>query len=258
MRFPIAYQLYSARDIFEDDPIGYLKGLKRAGYDGVELAGFYGKDANYLRGVCDAVGLKILSVHLSFWTLTENIDNTVRFLRAYGCEYAAIPGAFGMFIGSERYASYVKEYSELGRVLRDNGIQLLYHNHGFEFEKASGELAFDVMYNAFDPELVKAEIDCGFALYCGVDPVRLIKKYRTRVPVIHIKDIRLKEDENGDFSTFACPAGEGDLDIPAILDAAEFSGTKWLVVEQDSQSWRGMDQAKCAERSIDNLKRMMC
>ncbi|MBQ7669405.1 MAG: TIM barrel protein [Clostridia bacterium] len=257
MRFPVAYQLYSARDIFEDDPIGFLKGLKESGYDGVELAGFYGKDAKYLRGVCDAIGLKIVSIHLSFWTLTENFDETVRFLKAYGCDYVAIPGAFGMYIGSERYASYIRDFSKLGRVLRDNGIQLLYHNHCFEFEKSSGELAFDVMYNAFDPELVKAELDCGFAMYCNVDPIRLIKKYRTRVPVLHLKDFRRNEGVEGDFSTFACPTGEGVLDLPGIFKAAEFSGVQWLVVEQDSQLWHGMDQAQSAERSINNLRKLM-
>ncbi|MBQ7499734.1 MAG: sugar phosphate isomerase/epimerase, partial [Clostridia bacterium] len=96
MRFPIAYQLYSARDLFDRDPVGVLQNISKCGYDGVELAGYCGLTPQYLRGVCDALGLKIVSIHLSFWTLTENISKTVSDLKDLGCDYAAIPGAFNM------------------------------------------------------------------------------------------------------------------------------------------------------------------
>lgn len=257
MDFKIAYQLYSARDTFESDPIGHLKKLKEFGYDGVEAAGFYGMDPWYFRGMCDAVGLKIFSIHLSFWTLTENIDETVRRLKAYGCDYVAIPGAFNLFVGEERYPYFLKEFGKLGKALREAGIQLLYHNHGYEFEKSNGDLALDVLYNSLDPEDVKAEIDCGFATYHGVDPAKLIKKYRDRVPVLHLKDFEFGKGVEGDFSTFACPVGEGALDLPAILAAGEFSGTKLLVVEQDSASWEGLDTLECAKRSATNLRKII-
>ncbi len=254
MEFPVAYQLYSARNIFDGDPVGVLKKIKECGYDGIEAAGYSGMTPEYLRGVCDALGLKIFSIHLSFWTLTENIDKTISDLLALGCEYAAIPGAFGMFIGEERYPYFVKGFSELGERLRGAGIQLLYHNHGFEFETANGEYALNVLYNSFDPATVKAELDCGFARYKGVDPAKYIKKLKGRVPVLHLKDFHFNEGVKDDFSTFACPVGEGELDLPSILCAAKTSGTKLLVVEQDSPSWNGMNEIECAARSIENLK----
>ena len=256
MDLKIAYQLYSARDIFDDNMIPILKQLKEFGYDGVELAGFYGKPTSYLRGICDTLGLKIFSIHLSFWTMTENFDETVRNLKSYGCEYAAIPGAFDLFIGNPRYKYFLEKYSALGERLRHEGIQLLYHNHGYEFEKSNGDLALDVLYNSFDPRLVMAEFDCGFATYHGVDPVPYIRKYRGRVPVLHLKDFHFNEGTPGDFSTFACPVGEGELDLDGILASAAFSGTKWLVVEQDSPSWGGLDTMQCAARSIENLRKL--
>ena len=258
MDFKAAYQLYSARNIFDDDPVGVLKKIKEAGYDGVEAAGYYGLSPHYLRGVCDTLGLKIVSIHLSFWTLTENVDDTIANLKALGCEYAAIPGAFGMFIGEERFPYFVERFSRLGKELKDAGIQLLYHNHGFEFEKKSGEYALNVLYNCFDPDHVKAELDCGFARYCGADPAALIRRYRDRIPVVHLKDFRFNEGVKDDFSTFACPAGEGELDLPSILSACGSSGTKWLVVEQDSPSWNGMNEMECAARSAANLKKYIC
>ena len=257
MDFKIAYQLYSARNIFDDNMIDVLKRLKEAGYDGVEPAGFYGVSTDYFRGMCDAVGLEIVSIHLSFWTLTENLTETVARLRSLGCGYAAIPGAFGMFVGDERYPYFVKNFTKLGETLRSAGIQLLYHNHGFELEEKCGERALDVLYNSFDPEIVKAELDCGFLTYYGNDPVKTIMRYRGRVPVLHIKDFHFNEGVKDDFSTFACPAGEGALDLPAILGAADKCGTKWLVVEQDSPSWNGMNEMECAAVSVKNLRKLI-
>ena len=49
--------------------------------------------------------------------------------------------------------------------------------------------------------------------------------------------------------------GEGELDLPSILSACGSSGTKWLVVEQDSPSWNGMNEMECAARSAANLKK---
>ncbi len=253
MDFKIAYQLYSARDIFDDDMIGVLKKLKEFGYDGVEPAGYYGVDPHYFRGICDATGLKVFSIHLSFWTLTENISDTVRNLKALGCDYAAIPGAFGLFIGEERYPYFVKNFTKLGEALRSEGITLLYHNHGFELENKGGERALEVLYNCFSPDVVSAELDCGFLKYNGCDPAQTIKRYRGRSPVIHLKDFHFNEGVKDDFSTFACPVGEGELDLKSILDAARFAGTKILVVEQDSPSWKGMNEIECAKRSADNL-----
>lgn len=257
MDFKIAYQLYSARDIFDDNVIPVLKKLKEFGYDGVEPAGFYGLPTDYFRGVCDAVGLEIMSIHLSFWTLTENLDDTVRFLKSLGCRRAAIPGAFDLFIGNERYPYFLKNFSALGKRLHEEGIDLMYHNHGYEFELCNGDTALDVLYNSLDPEYVKAEIDCGFATYKGQDVPALIKRYKGRAPVLHLKDFNFNEGIPDDFSTFACPVGEGALDLPEILKAATFAGTEWLVVEQDSQSWRGLDQMQCAERSVTNLRKLI-
>ena len=253
MDFKLAYQLYSARDVFDDNMIGILKSLKDAGYDGVEAAGYYGVDPHYFRGICDATGLKVFSIHLSFWTLTENISDTIRNLKALGCEYAAIPGAFGMYIGEERYAYFVKNYTKLGEALKSEGIRLLYHNHNFEFQNKGGERSLDVLYNCFPPDVVSAELDCGFLSYEKCDPVGTVKRYRGRVPVIHLKDFHFGEGTPGDYSTFTCPIGEGDLELASILDAARFSGAELIVVEQDSASWNGMNEMECAKRSAENL-----
>ncbi len=253
MAFSIAYQLFSARDTFDADMIGHLESLKRSGYDGVELAGYYGVSPHYLRGICDVIGLKIVSAHLSYWTLTENIDVTISNLKALGCEYVAIPGAFGIFIGSDYYPKFLEGFEKLGFALADAGITLLYHNHAFEFEKFNGDTGLDVLYSSLDPGAVSAELDAGFANFSGYDPVKIIRQYKGRIPVIHIKDY---ESGDKDIGEMTCPAGEGVLDLPGILDAANYAGTKWLVVEQDRQNRNGKGALECAAISASNLLKL--
>ena len=46
---PIAVQVYSVREEAERDFAGTMKKLGEMGYDGVELAGLYGKSAEEIR-----------------------------------------------------------------------------------------------------------------------------------------------------------------------------------------------------------------
>ena len=50
-RIPIALQLYSVRDDCARDLPGVLKEVARMGYEGVEFAGYYGRDAATLKRI---------------------------------------------------------------------------------------------------------------------------------------------------------------------------------------------------------------
>ena len=53
---------------------------------------------------------------------------------------------------------------------RKLGIQLLYHNHDFEFVKLDGEYALDVLYSTIPADLLQTEIDTCWVKVAGVDP----------------------------------------------------------------------------------------
>lgn len=71
------------------------------------------------------------------------------------------------------------------------------------------------------------ELDTYWVKRGGEDPVEYIRKLENRLPLLHIKDMESGEEQ------FFAEIGDGILDFPAIAQAAEASGTKWLVVEQD-------------------------
>jgi sugar phosphate isomerase/epimerase len=118
------------------------------------------------------------------------------------------------------------------------GLQLCYHNHGFEFEALpDGKRPLDVLMSATQPDLVKLELDVFWVSVTGADPVALINQYKGRLALLHLKD-KVKgtpvETQEGKVPrTSFAEVGSGVLDIPAILKAGAAAGVEHYFVEQD-------------------------
>ena len=91
MKFPIALQLYSVRDLLEKDLEGGLKQVKELGYDGVELAGLYDHTAAEVKEILDRVGIQAVSAHVPFTDMLEDPEGVLSDYAMLGCRYVAIP-----------------------------------------------------------------------------------------------------------------------------------------------------------------------
>ena len=243
MKFPIALQLYSVRDDMEKDFYGTLEKVKALGYEGVEFAGLFGEKAEDIKAKLEELNLTPISAHVPY--LTEE------------CR----PGTDG-------FSDTVKGIRKIGEAAKELGLQLLYHNHDFEFIKIDGEYALDILYKEVPSEFLQTEIDTCWVNVGGENPAAYIEKYTGRAPIVHLKDfvgsnnggplyklIGIDEEETeAKEQTFEFrPVGYGVQDFKAILKASEKAGALWVVVEQDNPS---MDKTplECAEMSINYLK----
>ena len=68
-RIPIALQLYSIREDCARDLEGSIKAVAEMGYEGVEFAGYYERDADELKDLCAAYGLAVVGTHIGLDTL---------------------------------------------------------------------------------------------------------------------------------------------------------------------------------------------
>ena len=251
----IAYQLFSARDEAAKDLGKVLRGLKALGYDGVEFAGFYGKSAQEVKKLLDETGLAAVSSHVPFLEIEEDMFSVIAYHLAIGCRWIAVP----YLLDAERpgqpgFARVIQVIHRFARLCREAGIQLLYHNHDFEFVELSGSFALDFLYAAVPDCLLKTEIDTCWVKYSGLDPADYVKKYAGRCPIVHMKDYTCDEP------TAPCqplpasfrfrPVGMGSQNVPAIVRAAVSSGAKWLVVEQDQPRVSPMEDAKVSLAAI--------
>jgi sugar phosphate isomerase/epimerase len=164
---------------------------------------------------------------------------------------------------------FAKQANEYAERLAEQGLGLYYHNHHIEFAKFDGKYMLDII--AENSPAMGMEIDVHWVQRGGLDPVRTLEKYAGRTAMVHLKDYRIGELpessfgllEAGDVAGFMADfknvvqfaeVGEGNLDFPAIIPAAEAAGAQYLLVEQDELYGRTVWDA--LQTSYDNLVAM--
>ena len=266
MDIKLGYQIYSAREEAEKDLAAVCAKLKEFGYDGVEFAGFYGYTAEQINDILSANGLVAVSSHVPYVSIVEDMAGTIAFHKAIGCKFIAVPYLDEQTRpGAPGFAAAIRNIAKFGAMCKAEGIQLLYHNHDFEFIKLSGQYGLDFLYDAIPADLLATELDTCWVNVAGENPAAYIRKYAGRCPVVHLKDfigakkegevlyaliksdgsddvkVEQKDEPAFDFR----PVGYGKQDIPGIIAAGLESGAQWFIVEQDRSSERPpLDAAK--------------
>ncbi|MGI6655209.1 MAG: sugar phosphate isomerase/epimerase family protein [Christensenellales bacterium] len=268
-RVPVAYQLYSARDSVARDLPGVLRQLKQLGYDGVEFAGFFDYSAKDLRDMLDKEGLVPISSHCPLTLMQQDMFGTIAYHQALGVKYIAIPYVDEEYRpGNPGFAELIKFVYTFGALCRKAGLQLLYHNHDFEFAPVSGGYGLDFLYASTPAKYLATQIDTCWVKYAGEDPAAYIRKYTSRAPVVHLKDyvgtkgegspyalIGKKEEKALDTQQFEFRAfGHGCQDAKAIVEAGIDAGAEWFVVEQDLSYHR--TPLEDAALSLDTLRQI--
>lgn len=273
MFLPVALQLYSVRNEMEKDFAGTIKKVAALGYQGVEFAGLFGYSAQQVKEICAEAGVEPVSAHVPLDDLLADTVGTVALYKEIGCRYIAVP-----YLPEERrpgFADFEKTLAEIaaiGEECKKQGLQLLYHNHDFEFVKLGEKYGLDVMYDTVSADLLATELDTCWVNVGGEVPADYVLKYSGRAPVVHLKDFVMQgkekpqklyaligiddDEEQASEEAFSFkPVGSGVQDMPAILDAAVKAGAQWVVVEQD-QPDAGHDEMQCAQLSREFLKKL--
>ncbi len=269
-KFKVGLQLYTVRDAMEKDMDATLKAVKEMGYDYVEFAGYFGKTAEEVKALLDKYELKAISVHQAIDLFEKEGKAAVDYLNTIGVEYSAIP-YYNNYEFRTNWDETIKKFTEVSKLLKAGGIQLLYHNHDIELKKIDGEYLLDKLYRTLDTEIIMPEIDTCWVHYAGINPAEYVRKYAGKIKVLHLKDFVCTKlgggpvydliDENGndiknaskeDNGFTFTPVGSGIQDWNAILTAADEAGVEYVIVEQDNAHETGSLEA--AKMSRDYLK----
>ncbi len=279
MKINLAYQIYSAREEAEKDLLSVLKQLRSLGYDGVEFAGFYGHSAEAVLAMLKETGLAAVSSHVPYDAFMADMKATVDYHVAIGCKFIAVPYLDeATRPGAPGFAAALRNINAFGCLCKDAGIQLLYHNHDFEFVTVSGQYGLDFIYDASPAELLQTEIDTCWVKVAGLVPAEYIAKYAGRAPIVHLKDFvggksegealyaLIKADGSDDAAVQAKeqpafdfrPVGYGVQDVPAIMKAGLAAGAQWFVVEQDRSSERApLEAAKMSIGTVREIEKAL-
>jgi sugar phosphate isomerase/epimerase len=244
----LGLQLYSLRDLAQEDFVGTLKKVANIGYDGVEFAGYGGLSAKELKRVVADLGLEPVSSHVPLSDLESNLGRVIEYGQELGLSNIVCP-----YLPEEKrqtrddYHRLAETMNQIGQDVALSGMKLAYHNHAFEFVKFDNQYALDILYALTEEQYVQAELDIYWVEYAGESAVDYVSRYAPRSGLLHVKDMT-KDDER-----FFAEVGTGRLDIPSILAAAKSGGVEWYLVEQDVAR---RDALESVTMSYDYLKEL--
>ena len=271
MKLPVALQLYSVRDMMEKDFEGTLRAVKALGYDGVEFAGLFNEKPADIKKALAELDLIPISAHVPYYDMLADPEGVLADYKEIGCKYVAVPYLTEECRpGTDGFPATVAGIRKIGEAASKIGIQLLYHNHDFEFIKIDGKYALDILYDTIPDEYLQTELDTCWVNVGGENPAAYILKYSGKSPVVHLKDFvgskgdgplykligiddGAQADEKPKQSFEFRPVGYGVQDFYSILAASEKAGAEWVVVEQDNPSME-KSPLECAELGINYLK----
>jgi sugar phosphate isomerase/epimerase len=236
---PIGLQLYSLRAQFAKDVPATLDEVKSFGFKYAELAGTYGWTPEKFKEGLQQRGIQPISGHFPYEKYRDDVESVVKEAKALGLKYAGCAWIQHMGAFTEKQCRETAAvFNKAGEALGKEGIQFFYHTHGYEFEPHGDGTLFDLLMSETDPKKVAFEMDIFWIVHPGQDPVKLLNKYSNRWQLMHVKDMR-KGTPTG-LLTGSSPVtndvaiGTGQMDIPAILKAAQHIGVKWYFLEDES------------------------
>jgi sugar phosphate isomerase/epimerase len=267
---PIGLQLYSVRELLPGDYAGTLKQIAALGYGEVEAAGYFDRSAEQVREALAAAGLRLPSAHYSHDDLSRDFEAIVAFNKALGatsiiCSFPGIKDpsrlkdrSFGTQVQSftmDDWRWNADEFNRMGTKVKAAGMQFGYHNHTMEFRSQNGVVPFDELMRLTDPSLVTIEMDCGWVVVGGGDPVEYLRRYPTRISMLHIKDFK-KNPETASGAATPLPAelGRGTVDYHPIFAAARKANIKHCFVEQEGFDMPPMESLKIDLEYMKRLK----
>ena len=165
----------------------------------------------------------------------------------------------------EEWAASVEPYAAR---LAEQGVTLCYHNHHVDLIQFEGERIFDIVRRVA-PSLL-FEVDLHWVQRGGMAPLDMLKAYSGACKLIHVKDFRIAplpaetverfEAQDMDMKEFYgvflslaqfAEVGQGNMNWPELLPAAEEAGAEYFLIEQDDTY--GRDPIDCIRESREYL-----
>jgi sugar phosphate isomerase/epimerase len=204
-----------------------------AGYDGVECRFTVFKQKDKLKSYLQNHSLTIIGVHIGVRLLFEegelkrDLFDLIRDMKEFGIKNLLISGG------------KMEQIFRLADECAKENIQLLYHNHAFEFDEE---------YRLFDEIAnypgVSLALDIGWLYRAGYQLEDFLDRYGKHIKYFHIKDTT-KQDQWKEL-------GNGDLPMNEIIKRIGQLPMDWWTVEQDDTELTPFESAAISRKYLTN------
>ncbi|GAC1441864.1 MAG: sugar phosphate isomerase/epimerase [Sediminibacterium sp.] len=231
--------MYTVRKEMMADPAGTLKKLAKIGFKELESArsekgNYYGLSPKEIKKITSDLGMKLRSGHIH---VDKDWEKSIEQATEAGQEYliSAVLPSKGQTIA--HYQESADAFNKLGETCRKANLSFGYHNHESEFEAVDGQVLYDILLDRCDPTMVKMEMDLGWVVAAGHDPLQYFSKYPGRFPLWHLKDMDTTKKQSTEF-------GKGQVNIRQLLQHAKQSGMKHFFLEQEEYAHSALESAQ--------------
>lgn len=256
-----------------------LQKIKQAGYDGIELNGFMIRPSSFLvrlltkaagmpvgsggkfdwKKLIQESGLSVVSIHEDLGTIKREPETVIREARDFGTDKIVITGMYRFDYSDETAVKGLAEdLNASGKILKEAGISLLYHNHNCEFRKLSGgQTAYDYLIEHTNPEYVNFELDSYWPTEAGVSALSLMEKLGTRMKLYHINDRGTRligPAMTPILKSDSMELGYGNMDLDALMQKAIACGIDAVILESH-KNWIEKSPVRSIEVSGEFLKK---
>ena len=258
-----------------------LRAVKTAGYDGIELNSFMvnptpfmvrmltkaagmptGKGGNldWARLTKEA-GLSVVSLHKDLGGIKKDINATVEEAKKYETSNVVITGMYRFDYRDKTLVDDLcKQLNNAGKSLKKEGIQLLYHNHNYEFQKVQGkQTAYEYLIANTNPEYVGFEFDSYWPTEAGVCALDVMKSLGQRMKLYHINDRGTKLQKpvmTPILKSDSCELGYGNMNLEALCKQALSVGVEAVVLESH-KNWVDNSPIKSLQASADFMNQQV-
>jgi sugar phosphate isomerase/epimerase len=235
----IGLQLYSFRNQIPKDVPGMLQKISAMGFRSIEGGGTYKLSKEAFKQLLDKNNLQMVSYGAGFEELEKDPQAVAENATFFGSKYVMcswVPHKGEVFTIDDTKRA-VAVFNAAGKVLKEKGLQFVYHAHGYEFQPYEGGTYFDYMLQHMDPTYANFQMDVFWFKNSGQDPAAYLLQYPNRFLTLHLKDRKHGTPNNvtakADVETNVV-LGTGDVNIPAVMAAAKKIGIKYAFIEDES------------------------
>ncbi len=267
----IGLQLFTLRDLLDQDPKMVLENVAKIGYKHVETYGantannsFWNMPTTDLAKLLKDNNLKSHSGHYHMGNyLTkgnaqpEDLEKYIEMASTLGQEYIVVPvppmEKLDKLTPAD-YQHFADRLNTAGELTKKSGIKMAYHNHFWEFNAfGNGTKGLDILLAFTEPDLVDFELDLYWTVKAGEKPQTYFDKYPGRFTMWHVKDMDRNASEpletpqanprTGKREAMNleevlkqikyAEVGSGSIDFANIIRSSEQAGLKYAFVEQD-------------------------
>jgi sugar phosphate isomerase/epimerase len=240
-KLSFGFQVWTIRKDIISNFAETLKKMASLGYSEVEMcsplgystAGF--KPLNEMSGtemklIIEDAGLKCSSSHFNGGELRNSLENRIEWASQIGMKQMAqsMP-SLPKNPTLDDWRKTAQELNQIGEKTKAAGIQMVYHNHHFEFEEIEGKLIYDLLLEELDPDLVKMQFQVA-VIDKGFKAQDYLRKHPGRFISAHLADYSTEQEKQ-------VPIGQGIVDWNDLFEASKTGGVKNYFVEMDPETF---------------------